>query len=490
MRETGNHERRQAGSMKSYNVPSRSYTKPACSVMNRFSIEAILQDSLILSALLFLCLFIYFALLTPRALTSGDAALYVQQIRDLDFTHRTVHLGYYLIGFPFIHLLPLPPEYVLNLMSCAYAALSIATLFLITVSLTGSRTASFTACLIAATASLFASNAVFAEVYGAQLFFFLFSIALLFYKKPVFAGISYAVSFLITPSAIFGLAMLFPFRKDRARLFRFVISALIIIISVVSLVAPDYVIGGRGLLKASRASLTISVALLKEYREFFSTIAWYVPFLLAGAIEMIRCVRYREWGLTIFCIWLFILIAGERFGDVPVQLPSYALICIMTGLGFQSVINFLRAQGRLLTAAVYLFLFISVIYSGITARNHIMNTSARFEAYRETVYALKHAAQPDFIAVGPWTEGILFEHYFYGASYTGMWINKEWLTGIWGDAKRAQSLQALNRAIRDGQELWLLKYDAPLFSQLQQRGYRITPFRTVFRALPARTAGS
>jgi hypothetical protein len=375
-------------------------------------------------------------------------------------------------------------------MSCFYAALSIAALFLITSLLTESRPASFAACLILFTNPLFTSNAVLAEVYGAQLFFFLLSIVLLLYNKPAFAGISYAVSFLITPSAVFGLAMLVPFRKERPLLTRFAISALIIIIIIVSSVASDYLLGGRGLLKASRASLAISAVFLKEYREFFSTILWYVPFLIAGAIEMIRCRRYRDWGLTIFGIWLSTFIAGERFGDVPVQLPSYALMCIMGGLGFQSVINVLRDKSRLVTAAVYLFLIFSVTCSGMITRNQIMKISARFAEYRKTVYALKHAAQPDFIAVGPWTEGILFEHYLYGASYTGMWINQEWLSGTWGDARRAQSREALDRAILSGKDIWLLQYDASLFSELLERGYRTNPFRTVFRASPVHTSGS
>jgi hypothetical protein len=466
---------------------ARSNVKPLFFYPER-SIESFLTNALFLSSLLFLCSFFYFAWLCPRILSSGDAALYVQQIRHIDLTHRTVHLGYYLLGLPVIHLLPLPPDYALNLMGCFYAALSIAALFLITLSLTGSRLASFASCLIVLTNPLFTSNAVFAEVYGAQLFFFLLSIVLLLYNKPAFAGLFYAVSFLITPSAIFGLAMLFPFRKDRSILSRFAISALLIIIAVVSPVASDYFIGGRGLLKASRASLEISAVFLKEYHEFFSTMLWYAPFLIAGAIEMISCRRYRDWGLTILGIWLFTFIAGERFGDVPVQLPAYAFICIVGGLGFQSVINFLHEKSRLITAALYLFLIVSVTSSGIITRNHIMHIMAEHEKYRETMYALKHAAQPYFIAIGPWTEGILFEHYLYGASYIGRWINKEWLSGTWGNAKRDQSREALNRAILSGKEIWLLNYDASLFSELQKRGYRINPFRTVFIASPLMTA--
>ncbi len=163
-------------------------------------------------------------------------------------------------------------------MSCFYAALSISALFLITSLLTESRPASFAACLIVFSNPLFTSNAVFAEVYGAQLFFFLFSIVLFLYNKPALAGISYAVSFLITSSAVFGLAMLVPFRKERQILTRFAISALIIIIAVVSAIASDYFIGGRGLLKASRASLAISASFLKEYREFFQPYSGMYPF--------------------------------------------------------------------------------------------------------------------------------------------------------------------------------------------------------------------
>lgn len=458
--------------------------------MEHYSLEQLLKKPLFLPALFFLISFLLFAMICPRALSNGDAALYAQQIRNLDFAHRTVHLGYYLMGIPFIHLLPLPADYALNLMSCLYGALCVSALFLITSLITKSRLASFIACVLSITGQLFASNAVFAEVYVPQLFFFLLSITLLLLNRPVFAGISYATSLLITPSAIFGLAMLIPFRRDKQLLSRFAISACALLIAALFPYFSDYVAGGRGLLKASRASLPIGAAFLKEYREFFSGMIWYVPFLLAGVIETIKCRNYQAWGISIMIIWLLGFIAGERYGDVPVQLPCYAFICMIGGLGFNAAVSFSRQRSRIITAGVYLFLLLASSLSIITTRDHVMDSIADHEEYRDTVFAVQHAAKPDFIVLGPWTQGILFEHYLYRKSYTGIWINTEWLTGTWGAVQRDESRQALNRAILAGREIWLLNSDPQLFSQLEKQGYSIIPFRTVFRASPSNTSGS
>ena len=80
---------------------------------------------------MFLFTFALFSFISPNALVNGDAALYEQQIVHFDFSQRTIHLGYYLLGVPFIHLLPLPADYALNLMNCFFGALSVVMIFLI-----------------------------------------------------------------------------------------------------------------------------------------------------------------------------------------------------------------------------------------------------------------------------------------------------------------------------------------------------------------------
>ena len=141
--------------------------------------ESIACKRFIIPALVFLISFVLFALSSPGALPNGDAALYLQQILSLDVSQRTTHIGYYLIGIPFIHFLPFASDYSLNLMSCLCGALCASLLFLITLFITRSRLISLVACFILVTTNVFAHNAVFAEVYVPQLFFFLLALLLL-----------------------------------------------------------------------------------------------------------------------------------------------------------------------------------------------------------------------------------------------------------------------------------------------------------------------
>jgi len=197
-------------------------------------VDTLLKSAFFLPFLLFLTSFFIFAMLSPQALLNGDAALYEQQIRNLDFAQRTTHLGYYFIGIPFIHLLPLPPDYALNLMNCFYGALSVSILFLIASRITHDRQVSLIAAILLLTHYQFVQNAVYAEVYVPQLFFFLLSIALLLFNKPVTGGVAYTLSFLITPTALFGLTMLIPFRKNKKQLLRFMVTFLLVLLVALS----------------------------------------------------------------------------------------------------------------------------------------------------------------------------------------------------------------------------------------------------------------
>ncbi len=198
----------------------------------------------IIPVLIFLISFVLFALSSPGALPNGDAALYLQQILSLDVSQRTTHIGYYLIGIPFIHFLPFASDYSLNLMSCLCGALCASLLFAITVCITRSRFISLLACIILVTTNVFAHNAVFAEVYVPQLFFFLLALLLLQRNSPIAGGASYALSFLITPSALFGLAMLFPFRRNKKQLARFAAAFLLLTGIIVVPHLSDYRVRG------------------------------------------------------------------------------------------------------------------------------------------------------------------------------------------------------------------------------------------------------
>ncbi len=243
---------------------------------------------------IFLISFVLFAFLSPNALINGDAALYEQQIAHFDFSHRTIHLGYYLLGIPFIHLLPLPPDYALNLMNCFFGALSIALIFTIACTVSHNLLVAFVSSILLLTNYLFLSNAVYAEVYVPQLFFFLLALQCVLLQKAIPAGISFALSFLITPSALFGLPCLMLLLRDKRAMVQLTTTAFLLALLPLLPHADDYFMGGRGLLKAVRSGLPISRALVKEGRELFNNLFCYAPFLLAGSIYIMRDKRLHH----------------------------------------------------------------------------------------------------------------------------------------------------------------------------------------------------
>ena len=468
--------------MQSNPAVTSSKLNTSCSLTESAACESTAYKSFLMPVLISLISFVLFALSSPGALPNGDAALYLQQILALEVSQRTTHIGYYLIGIPFIHFLPFAPDYSLHLMSCLCGALCASLLFAITVFITRSRLISLLTCIILVTTNVFAHNAVFAEVYVPQLLFFLLALLLLQHNNPIAGGASYALSFLITPSALFGLAMLFPFRSNKKQLARFTAAFLLLTAIIVLPHLSDYVSGGRGLLKASHAAMSAGEAFLKEYREFFAGMLWYLPFLLAGCIDFMKNKMTRDWGIALFSMWLITFAAGERFGDVPVQLPAYVFICVIVASGMKALVYVSRHKSRILTAAVYLYCLLALTVSGGITDKQISMTSARLTEYRNSILALEQAARPGFLAAGEWTQGILFEHYLYGTSYTGLWLNTECLAGEWGSRRREESEEKLQQALLSGREIWLLNYDSVIFSRLIEQGYLIEPFQSIYRA--------
>jgi len=211
-----------------------------------------------------------FSAIAPNALVNGDAALYEQQIANFDFSQRTIHFGYYLLGIPFIHLLPLPADYALNLMNCFLGSLSIVLIFLIGFTISKTVLAGMVASICLLTNYIFAYNAVYAEVYIPQLSFFLLSLLLVLSQKAIVAGISFAFAFLVSPSIIFGFPCLTLLLRGWKQLIHFSTAAFLLISVVLAFHVESYLFGGRGLLKALQEQMSINQVFLKECKEFLS----------------------------------------------------------------------------------------------------------------------------------------------------------------------------------------------------------------------------
>ncbi|MBD3347746.1 MAG: hypothetical protein GF400_00950 [Candidatus Eisenbacteria bacterium] len=270
------------------------------------------------------------------ALLCGDSAVYAAQIERGDFTQRTIHIAYYMMGYAFTRLLPIPINMSLNLMSAFLGAMSAALISLMAYTTSGRHDLSLVAGGLLLTNHVFVLNAVSAEVYVPGTFLLLLAALLWLHRRSPFAGAALGASFLVSPSA----ALTFPFfavtrPRWRALLTLAGVASLVVAVAVVPNLR-DYLFGARGLLNAAGDPVSYRTAVLKEGWEIVVGFFVCLPFVLSGLLRVLREKALRGLGVGLLATWAVTLVFGERYVDVPVQLPTYALMCLVGALGFEA----------------------------------------------------------------------------------------------------------------------------------------------------------
>ncbi len=466
------------------------------------------KRSIFTGVIIFLISFTLFASLTPNALINMDAGVYAELIANSELSLMRCHLGYYLLGIMFTFVLRSSSDYTLNLMSCFFGALSISLIFHMGLTLFRKHTAAVISSLFLATNFIFLKNALYAEIYVPQTFFLLLALQFWLLNKPILTGLSFALATLITPTSIFAIPCFIILRPHKRALFRFAAIAFIILAALLLPHWRDYLFGHHGVLRAAElAPIDPAFALLKELREIGSGFLLCIPFVLVGIVQLLRDKALRVFGIAIFALWLFNFLGGERFADVPVQLPTYVLLSLLGGLGFHLFSTILRGPANrvkinhLVVAFGVLILAVSI--TGFRAYTKIDKKTHDLVQYRDAVAEMSEIADPDYFAVGKKREAVLFMHYAYEKSDMEKWINRlyfkegwftagwfaehwiyaELLLGDWGGTP--QQVDAIKRwqdAIASGREIWILQDSPPLFADLRKGGYTIERFRSVFRA--------
>ncbi len=506
------------------------------------------KRSLVFASALGVLSFVVLAALTPNALETGDAALYAQSIARGDLGETTIHLGYYVLGIVLSPLLPLPAERSLNVISAACGGLSVLSIFLIVYLISRRNHSASVAVLLLLTQDMFIRHALYAEVYLPHTSFLLLAILLWLRNRPILTGAAFAMSVLITPSAVFAAPCFVILRPDRRAVSLMGLTVVALFVLAILPNYEDYFFGPRGLLKASRAAFSPIDRLHKESVEllfgFFATL----PLIAAGMVAAVVRPRFRVPGLAVALLWLVSFLLGERFSDVPVQLPTYAALCLLGGFGFNLLLTLPRkrrwaralplvtllasgavvmlirssARGWYIAANLPLSVVGTVMALALplvmlscrscpTRRQRMLSAvavvaaaailniwviSARGRerrndvvAFRDAVTQMHRIADPDYVAISEWSRGILYEHYVFETSYTEHWINIEWLRGEWGEARQSSSAQTLREAIAAGTELWLFRPYPELEAILIDRGYRIEPYQMFLRATSGRSRG-
>lgn len=440
---------------------------------------------LLIGLIILLIASVAYTSLSSEALINGDAAVYLQQMQNLNFTNKPVHLGYYLLGAGFIHFLPGSDDHAINLMNCFLGALSVMLVYLITFTICHKHIPAAVASLLLFTHYMFLENSIYAEVYTPQVCFFLLSILLWLLNRPILAALSFFLSFLITPSAILGLPCFFILRPRLRPLLLFCATFSVIAAATIFPVRQSYFFGSRGLSNIANRPLNLGWALEKEGHEILSSFSICIPLVITGLLETFGRKQFRPLAFALFALWIITLFSAEKISDVPPQLPTYVMLCVVGGLGFGLLLRIPRSKTHIKCAicAVVTTVILAIFTNGFFAFSKLITVGRHHTEYRNTIIEMSKVATPDYVVVGSWTNYILIEHYLLQKSYTPYyWIDNQNLAGVRGKLKKEEAFKKLREAVAARRQIWLSINHAAFFSALRRNGYKMTRFNNMYVA--------
>jgi hypothetical protein len=371
--------------------------------------------------------------------------------------------------------------------------------------------------------AVFVENASQAEIYSAQTCFFVLAVFWFLRDSRLTSG-ALALAFLVTPSTLLQAPGLFFLRRPSWRTLSHFLLAGIFGLLAISLTLHDYLWGDRGLLQAQGQSLPLTRIVMKEGFELFAFLA-FLPLLALGLAHALRRPELRPLVLALAGGWLGGFIFGERFADVPVQLPIWTLASLLAPLGALELLERrkrmpwlvaavgafgsltflvlwpLRARAssfrvlddQLLIAvltvlalaigaafvgrargAAALGLLSVVFVCGLTVTLKIVAAKRlKIDEFREQVLTIGRVAPADRLIVATWDRGILFEHYLSRRSYTDQVLFQAFLSGGWGEERRASAQERWKTSLEKGREVWLLGVLPERRQELATAGYTI-----------------
>lgn len=415
----------------------------------------------------------------------GDAPLYARQILSGDFSKRSVHVGYYVLGWLFTKIVPADPTYALNLMSVLFAAVSAGVAASVAYTITGRLFAGVGAAATLVAPMVFLEQAVEAEVYVVQVCFFLLCVQMVLWDRPVLAGISFAAAFLVTPSTLLTVPFLVLLRPQRRFVMRFGLSALVIVMAVLAPLYRDFFWGSRGLLGATAASLGLGPGLTKEASELWG-FGFLLAFILFGLGALAKSSACRPLLLAIGVLWLCPFLFGEKFTDVPVQLPLYAMLAVVAGIGLSRALSVTRPLRGARQIVVALFT-ISVAFSWLSAYPRLLMRADYCQGYRQSIESMAAEMRPGDVAVAPFVVAVLADYYLWRED-AGVSVVQSQSVAQDGRARGidARLQTAVAQASLSSVAVWIpTPVDPKLDGYFESQGYRVEPFGSIYVARPA-----
>jgi hypothetical protein len=365
-------------------------------------------------------------LISPN-LQNGDSVVYNHQVELRELGKRTTHFGYYLLGIVCDALSPVDTDTTMNFMCLLFGALGVLAVFWLTYSYADSYLLATMASLLALTCRSYLKGMVLSEVDIVHTALTVIGVALL-QRKPLAAGLAYGLALLVSPLAALMLPLFVlniqlssggslrdSMMAHLKRLLRFGLSSAMVYVPVVAYHFKDYFWGYRGIFTAPRVGWDPVEGIRLSVRFFSQQGLPLVPLIIVGVALAFTSRSHRERGTLAITALVAVLVAavlGERFGGrVPVQLPTYLVLC-----SFPALLGaYLRASKRWWLVPLAAFI-VSFPGSLSWARSEL----ARAEATRARNLAIKESSSPHeamVVGMDNWHHRMLFERHAHGKPY-------------------------------------------------------------------------
>jgi hypothetical protein len=423
-----------------------------------------------------LCSLAVFVGLAPDALSFGDGPIYSDRIARMAAFEQPYHMGYNLVAIAFTRLVPLGVDRALNIMSAFFGALCVGLAFTITYTLIGRISAGMAAAAVLASMYLFVENSTQAELYIVQLFFFLMCVQLVLWDKRILSGLAFACACLVTPSTVLAAPFLLLLRPQVRFVLAWLVTAAVVLLVSIAPLAQGYLFGPGSLSLMATPDLNLGDALAKEASQL-GELSLALVFAVVGVFALGRRKRYWILLAGAGCLWLFPFLLGERYSDVPVQMPFYAIVAILAGVGFAWLLSAWHNR-RVAAVSVVLALVATIATSAYSSYGRIRELNTASESYKQAILSKAASAPPGELAIGAYWATVLVDHYLAGRT-NPQTITTDDLNGANGIDVQLEATTRLDNAIADRKRIWLLESSltakAAFFAS---NGYSIAPSGT------------
>lgn len=299
--------------------------------------------------MLFLALFAAHLPLLRPLLQNGDSAVYNQQIDDRDLSHRSTHLGYFALGVVFNALLPFGTDLNMNVMVLVVGFLGLCAVYSTARLFGASRVAASAAVLLAFGLPSQVRGMLLSEVDVVSVAFVALAFACFQRDAALIAGALFGFAVLVTPlsgpllvlfvlsASVRAIANSAALAGQFRKLLAFAAGALLIFLPPVLLRFQDYVYGPRGIVNAPRAALSLPQRVAHSWHFIAHELGYMLPLYAIGALLCLvspRVWRAGQPALALLVSMALMAVVGERFLDVPVQLPNLVLFGALPAIAF------------------------------------------------------------------------------------------------------------------------------------------------------------